>query len=220
MIRLVRFGCSPCVLCCLCGKTFPAEPTKGKVTFDQHVVPILRDKCLACHNSDKAKGGLDLSTFTQMMEGGASGVVVKPGDPDGSRLFALTSHKEKPFMPPETPQIPKESLDTLRAWIQSGALENAGSKPVPVKPKADVALMSVKRGKPDGPPPMPEAKLKIDPVVVTPKSNAVVAMAASPWAPLLAVGGQKGVLLYHGDTLQLLGVLPFNYGMPQVLKFS
>ena len=36
----------------------------------------------------------------------------------------------------------------------------------------------------------------------TSKANAVIALAASPWAPLVAVGGQKQVLLYHGDTMR------------------
>src|SRR6476619_7018453 len=79
--------------------------------------------------------------------------------------------------------------------------------------------MSMKRGKPDVVP-MPTAPLRKDPVVTTSKANAVVALAASPWAPLVAVGGQKQVLLYHGDTMELVGVLPFTPGTPQVLKFS
>lgn len=196
-----------------------AEP-KTKVNFDQHVAPILREKCVACHNADKAKGGLDMSTFAKLMEGGASGVVVKSGDADGSRLFTLTAHKEMPYMPPQSPMIAKESVDLLQAWIQQGALENAGSKAMPVKPKTDVALASIKRGRPDGPPPMPEAKAGGVEVVRTPRSNAVVALAASPWAPLVAVGGQKQVLLYHGDSGELLSTLPFHFGLPQVLKFS
>ena len=32
-------------------------------------------------------------------------------------------------------------------------------------------------------------------------------MAASPWAPLLALGSQRQVLLYNIDTLELAGVL-------------
>src|SRR5262245_46040492 len=122
-------------------------------------------------------------------------------------------------MPPKMPEIAKEQLDTLAAWIQQGALENPTSKPVPVKPKAEVGLMSVKRGKPDVVP-MPEKPLRKDPVVVTSKPNAVIAMAASPWAPLVAVGSQKQVLLFQGDTMDLVGVLPFQYGTPNVIKFS
>jgi len=225
MIKLHRglvlvLGSAVCTICTSAGasSSFAADP-KQKFTYDQHIVPIFREKCLSCHNADKAKGGLDLGTFSKTMEGGAGGEVVKPGDPDGSRLYKLTAHKEQPFMPPNSPMIAKESVDTIRLWIQQGALENAGSKPVPVKPKTDVSLTSIKRGKPDIVP-MPTAPLRRDPLVSTSKANAVIAMAASPWAPLVAVGSQKQVLLYHGDTMELIGVLPFNHGTPQVLKFS
>ena len=46
------------------------------------------------------------------------------------------------------------------------------------------------------------------------------ALAASPWAPLVAVAGQKQISLYNSDNGQLLGVLPFPEGIPHVLKFS
>jgi hypothetical protein len=199
--------------------TASAADPKAKLTYDQQVLPILTAHCIGCHKGENGKGGLDLSTYAKLKEGGASGEVIKPGDPENSRLYRLTAHKEQPFMPPKMPQIAKEQLDTLAAWIQQGALENPSSKPAPVKPKAEVGLMSVKRGKPDVAP-MPTKPLRKNPVVVTSKPNAVIALAASPWAPLVAVGGQKQVLLYHGDTFELLGVLPFQYGTPYVLKFS
>ena len=43
----------------------------------------------------------------------------------------------------------------------------------------------------------------------TERAHPVTAMAASPWAPLLAVSGHERVLLYNSDTLKLLGTLPF-----------
>src|SRR5947208_16910208 len=67
---------------------------------------------------------------------------------------------------------------------------------------------------------MPTKPLPLDPVVKTAKANAITALASSPWAPLVAVGGQKQVLLYNSDTLDLIGVLPFPEGVPHVLKFS
>src|SRR5256885_5951928 len=54
----------------------------------------------------------------------------------------------------------------------------------------------------------------------TPRPGATTALAASPWAPLVAVAGQKQISLYNTDTLQLLGVLPFPEGIPYVLRFS
>lgn len=215
---LIGFCVSLCELCVSALPALAADP-KAKLTFDQHVLPILNMHCTGCHKGPDGKGGLDLTTYAKLKEGGASGEVIKAGDPDGSRLWRLTSHKEQPYMPPKMPTIAKEQLDTLAAWIQQGALENAGSKVMPVKPKAEVGLMSVKRGKPDVVP-MPEKPLRREPLVLTQKPNAVIALAASPWAPLVAVGSQKQVLLFHGDTFELVGVLPFPYGTPQVLKFS
>src|SRR5580704_12135556 len=96
-----------------------AEP--AKVNFTDHVLPLLRDKCLGCHNADKAKGGLDASSYAKLMEGGSSGAVVKPGDPDASRLFTLASHREEPKMPPNGSRAADSQLDMLRKWIEQGA---------------------------------------------------------------------------------------------------
>ncbi len=208
---------------CLCGSNlFAADPKKAapKVTYDEHVLPFFRDKCLGCHNPDKKSAGLVLSNYTKLMEGSSSGAVVKPGDPEGSTLFRVVAHKEEPFMPPKSPMMAREMVDLLEKWIAGGALENSGSKPILAKPKIDVGLSSVVRGRPPGPPPMPPKGLALQPVVRTARATAVTALAASPWAPLVAVGGQKQVLLYHSDTLELLGVLPFPEGVPHVLKFS
>src|SRR5579871_5481879 len=200
-----------------------ADPPKGqkKINYQDDVQPILRDKCFACHDSDKMKGGLDVTTFTKLMEGGGSGAVVKPGDAEGSRLYLTIAHKVQPFMPLRADKMPQQVLDTVRLWIEQGALENAGSKAIAMKPKSDVSLTSIVRGRPPGPPPMPElGKLQRDPLVVTPHANAVTAIAANPWSPLIAVAGYRQVLLYDVDSLQLDGVLPFPYGLPTVLKFS
>jgi WD40 repeat protein len=66
---------------------------------------------------------------------------------------------------------------------------------------------------------MPEG-LTQKPVVATQRAAAITAIASSPWAPLVAVAGQKQIVLYHADSAQLLGVLPFPEGIPYVLKFS
>jgi hypothetical protein len=202
------------------GRAADAKKT-AKVTYDEHVLPILRDKCIGCHSQDKMRGGLVVASYTTLMAGGSSGEVIKPGDPDGSRLFQLVSHKQEPHMPPKSAMIPAENLETIRKWIVAGAPENSGSKVKIVnKPKLEIALSSISKGKPDGPPPMPSARLSLEPMVRSARANAITALAASPWAPLVAVAGQKQVLLYHSDTLDLVGVLPFPEGIAHVLKFS
>ena len=190
--------------------------------YTDDVTPVLRQHCMACHGVDKQKGGLNVATFPATMQGGSSGVVVLPGNPDKSRLVTLSSHKEEPKMPPNAAKVPDAQLEILRLWIEQGGRENSGSKVnVPAKPKVDIGLTSVGKGKPAGPPPMPLAgKLAVEPIVRSRRPNAVLALAASPWAPLVAVGGQKQIILFHADTGNLLGVLPFEHGQINSLKFS
>jgi hypothetical protein len=191
----------------------------AKVTYDDHVLPILREKCFGCHNPDKARGGLTLTSYAKVMEGGGSGAAVESGDPEASRLYLLVAHRQQPHMPPKADKLPADSLEVFRAWIAGGALENAGSKPRPAKPRAEIALAVTPLKKPDGPPPMPAA-LSIEPAVRAARPNTLTALASSPWAPLFAVAGEKQALLYHAETLDLLGVLPFPEGIPHVLRFS
>src|SRR5438105_15813200 len=102
----------------------PAGPKK--LNYQDNVQPILREKCFACHDADKMKGGLDMTSFAKLMEGGGSGAVVKPGDSEGSRLFLTISHKVQPAMPPKADKLPQAVLDTVKMWIDQGALENTG----------------------------------------------------------------------------------------------
>ena len=76
------------------------------------------------------------------------------------------------------------------------------------KSSVNLALGSATLGKPEGPPPMPEY-LSLEPSVVSNRAFALSAMATAPWSPIVAVAGQKQVLLYHTETLRLLGILPF-----------
>lgn len=199
----------------------PGQPKPARVTFDEHVLPLLKDKCAGCHSQDKKRGGLIVNNYTALMAGGSSGAAVKPGDPENSLLYKVMAHTQEPFMPPKSPKPEQATLDLIHKWIAAGAPENAGSKVVmPEKPRVDLSLPAVARGKPAGPPPMPPSTLSLEPVVRAPRDTAVPALASSPWAPLLAIAGQKQILLYHSDSLDLLGVLPFPEGIPHVLRFS
>src|SRR5689334_8295894 len=77
-----------------------AQKTEPAVNYKDHVQPILRKHCLNCHNPDKARSDLDVSTYRTLMTGGSSGEAIKPGSPDQSLLFRLVSHAAEPKMPP------------------------------------------------------------------------------------------------------------------------
>ncbi|MFO0938122.1 MAG: c-type cytochrome domain-containing protein, partial [Gemmataceae bacterium] len=193
-----------------------------KPTFEEDVAPILKQHCNGCHGNEKQRADLNLATYGKLMEGGSSGVVVKAGDSEGSRLFTLTAHKEEPKMPPKSARIPDAQIEIIKLWIDQGLRETSASKAmVSTKPKVDLSLKTVGKGKPAGPPPMPKAgQLALDPPNRGRRPGAVLALAASPWAPLIAVGGVKQVLLYHSDTGDLLGVLPFEHGQINTIRFS
>ena len=190
-----------------------------KVTFDDHVLPIFQQSCLNCHNPDKAKGGLDLSTYPGAMKGGSGGKIAEPGD-TSSKLIAVVTHAAEPIMPPEGDALGSAQIDVLRAWIAGGLLETKDSQAKkPSKPRFDSAMRSDPAARPEGPPPMPLEPL-LDPVVVGERATAIHSMAVSPWAPLLAVTGQRQVLLYRCDSLELAAVLPFPEGEPASLAFT
>lgn len=197
----------------------PLAASAQKVTYDEHILPLFKNQCLKCHGSDKPKADVDLSTYGATMKGGSSGLIVTGGDPDGSILYKVTTHAAEPTMPPKNKLADKE-LDLIKKWIAGGLLENSGSKAIVVnRPKIDMTLTGAAFAKPEGAPPMPGDML-LEPIVRTVRTSASTGLAASPWAPLVAMGGQKQILLYNTDTLQLAGVLPFPEGFPHDVKFS
>ena len=155
------------------------------------------------------------------MEGGSSGAVVKPGDPDGSRLYLLTTHKEQPIMPPRSPMLAKESLDLIETWIARARSKTPAARPSPVKPKTDFALASIVRGQAGRA--AAHAREASEPGPGGP--DAVAERGHGPGLqPVVAAGGggraESRCCSITAETLELLGVLPFPEGTPHVLKFS
>ncbi len=193
---------------------------EDKITYQDNVLPIIQANCAKCHNEDKHKADLDLTSYHTALKGSGSGVVLVSGNPGASKLWKAITRTEEPFMPPNSPRLPDKDLATFKKWIQTGLLESSGSKAlVAHSAQPDFTLESDSIGKPAGAPPMP-AGLPRAAVVHTARTTAITGLAASPWAPLLAVAGQKQVLLFHAETLELLGILPFTEGQPVDVKFS
>ncbi len=196
-----------------------AAKPKEVVTYKDHVAPILRKHCGNCHNPDKATSDFDVMTYQTLMAGGSSGEAIAAGSPDSSRLYKAVAHLEEPFMPAKGPKIPEAEIAVIKRWFELGAPETSVSAAKNATRKVDLDLASVSTGKPDGPPPMPD-KLPELSLPQTKRPHPVTALAASPWAPLVAVAGHELILLYNTDDLKLIGVLPFPERIPHVLKFS
>ncbi|MEO1013090.1 MAG: c-type cytochrome domain-containing protein, partial [Bacteroidota bacterium] len=91
------------------------------------IAPILDRRCVSCHNDDKKKGGLKLTSYADMMSGGDSGPAVMAGDLDASELYRRITLPEnhEEFMPTEgKPPLSEDEMGILRWWIKNNALSN------------------------------------------------------------------------------------------------
>lgn len=97
-----------------------APPSKesffATVGFSTHVAPILVGKCGRCHVTGN-KGDFNMANYNALMKGSKAGVVIFPGDANGS---ALIEEIESGAMPPNGSLTPQE-LITLKTWINTGA---------------------------------------------------------------------------------------------------
>ena len=205
-------------LAILCAGAFGyAQEKQDKITFDDHVKPSLVQRCSSCHSSQKREGDVDVTNYTNLMQGGGSGEVIEPLDAGSSYLYRLITHEDSPEMPPSGTKIPDGEIQMIAKWINGGALENKGSKAAKAKPKFDMALSESPSKRPEVIP-MP-LRMPLEPVI-KPARPSVLSIATSPWAPITAIAAPKQILLYNTQTLQLAGVLPMEEGVAHSLRFS
>src|ERR1700743_3616615 len=101
------------------------EKAAEKIPYGDQAGRWREKKCFSCHNPDKKKGDLDLTSFAGAMAGGGGGAIVNPGDPDGSKLIGTVTKKVEPYMPPEGSPLSVKEVEVLAKWVQGGVLETA-----------------------------------------------------------------------------------------------
>lgn len=112
------------------------EPEAGiTVDFEKDLLPVLKKNCLACHNTTKARGDLNLETPALIRKGGSSGKAVVPGDPEDSLIYISAAHQDEDLiMPPEGNKVKASNfspveLGLLKRWIEGGATGEVSSVP-------------------------------------------------------------------------------------------
>jgi formate dehydrogenase gamma subunit len=91
------------------------QPAAGGVTWDGAVGAIFKDTCSACHGSN-AMGGLNVTSYADLMKGGTNGAIIKAGDPDNSAVIKkMKDGHAKVFSDADLAKV----ID----WIKSGAVE-------------------------------------------------------------------------------------------------
>ena len=81
---------------------------------------VLERRCVGCHGALEVSG-LDMRTREGILKGGTRGPALIPGKARESLLFLAAAQSGPLKMPPQTPPLPGEELETLRRWIDAEA---------------------------------------------------------------------------------------------------
>jgi hypothetical protein len=91
---------------------------KAKITFEEHVLPILKAHCVKCHAGAEPENGLRLTTRREVLRGGDSGPAIRIAAAESSLLWEKLASNE---MPKNGPPITAEEKGVIRSWINDGA---------------------------------------------------------------------------------------------------
>ncbi|MDP6354418.1 MAG: c-type cytochrome domain-containing protein, partial [Planctomycetota bacterium] len=108
--------------------------TIGARAGTPEAMSLLKTNCLSCHNPEKKKGKLDLTTREALLLGGENGKVAVPGKSAVSRLIHGLQAGADPHMPPKG-QLSPRAIATFEAWIDEGIEWDAEALKVRPSPK-------------------------------------------------------------------------------------
>lgn len=106
-------------------KDVPIKPVEEWLVYEDVIHTILDSKCMSCHNENKTKGNLLMTSYENLLKAGDSGKkALIPGVPDSSELLVRVhlplDHDER--MPPEgKPGLSESEIRLLTYWIETGA---------------------------------------------------------------------------------------------------
>ena len=101
--------------------------------FEDSIRPILEKNCFSCHGPEKQKSGYRLDVKSIALTGGEGHAPnIVPGDAAASPLMKFISGADQDLvMPPKGPPLSPAEIETVRTWIEAGALwPDSASAPV------------------------------------------------------------------------------------------
>ncbi|SEJ49432.1 Uncharacterized membrane protein [Cyclobacterium xiamenense] len=105
----------------------PSKTPEEMLLYGDVLATILETRCANCHNQNKSKGDLLLTSHTALLQAGKSKKkAVIPGDAAGSELLqrVLLPEEDDERMPPDgKPGLTETEISLLHFWVESGASE-------------------------------------------------------------------------------------------------
>jgi len=106
-------------------------PLYAGVDYNSEIQPIFDNSCISCHTDGGTYfGGLDLSSYSEVIEGGNSGNTIVPFDSENSLLWQYVNSS---YMPPYGSGIDlltSSQIDLIAQWIDEGALFEPEEDPI------------------------------------------------------------------------------------------
>jgi hypothetical protein len=110
-----------------------------KITFEVHVLPILKARCVKCHAGSEPAKDLRLTTRREILRGGQSGPAMRIAAAESSLLWEKLAANA---MPKGGPPLTADEKGVIRSWINDGAPSldaKDDDSPDLDRPSADVA---------------------------------------------------------------------------------
>ena len=156
----------------VCAVAVALAPVGGSAAEAGEAMRLLKSNCFSCHNDQKKKGGLVMTSREALLKGGDNGDALVVGAPEKSPLIESLAADADPHMPPKK-QLSAPQIDTLKRWVKDGAKWDATALVNEPSAPRTVALA-----------PLPASY------------RPVLALAISPDSTRLAVGCGNEVVLY------------------------
>jgi WD40 repeat protein/mono/diheme cytochrome c family protein len=162
----------------------------GGASYYREIQPVLQKYCIGCHQPALKSSGLDLTTFDGLRAGGKHGPAFRDGAPGDSLVVRYMTGEMKPSMPFNAPPLSKADIDLIREWIKAGATDDS-----------------------------PRESDSSEPMIYH-RPPVITALRFSPDGKVLAVGGNREVLLQDAAGAGLLKRLPGKAERILSLAFS
>jgi len=106
------------------GEASAPEVAATGIDFEREVRPILEASCHECHGSRKQKADLRLDNLSALFASEEPNSIIVPGDADASLLIqrVILPAEHEDVMPAKGDLLSEEQIETLRAWIEEGAV--------------------------------------------------------------------------------------------------
>ncbi len=116
------------------------------VSFEKQIAPILNGKCVNCHGGQRTSARLKLDTYAGMKQGGRTGVLLVPGNPNNSLIIHKLLAPDNQRMPRNGAPLPRDQIELIAKWIIEGGRFDGENQNAPIgsstkKKKAPVKVV-------------------------------------------------------------------------------